>query len=307
MRAMKRSLFYSRGFTIVELLIVIVVIGILAAITIVAYNGITGKADTAAVHSSAGQAARKLEAYKFGTSTSESYPSSLNDVNIRTSGNITYLYSVNNSASPKTYCMTALSGSTGYYVSNVNTSPVVGACPLTNLSTNPSVELAGTTGFVGQGSATITRVTTEAYVGTASLRVVTPGSGLAEGVLQSITPGNMPGRAFSTGIWVKAPAGTVLYNTTRTAGAGSEDAPQNIFTATGSWQFVKSENKIAQSDATSLQVHVRTANTAQAVTYYVDGAIMVEGPSLPGYYDGASSGWAWNGTVQGSTSTGLPI
>lgn len=30
----------SRGFTIVELLIVIVVIGILAAITIVAYNGI---------------------------------------------------------------------------------------------------------------------------------------------------------------------------------------------------------------------------------------------------------------------------
>ena len=30
----------QRGFTIVELLIVIVVIGILAAITIVAYNGI---------------------------------------------------------------------------------------------------------------------------------------------------------------------------------------------------------------------------------------------------------------------------
>lgn len=34
----------SRGFTIVELLIVIVIIGILAAITIVAYNGITSKA-----------------------------------------------------------------------------------------------------------------------------------------------------------------------------------------------------------------------------------------------------------------------
>lgn len=31
---------HKRGFTIVELLIVIVVIGILAAITIVAYNGI---------------------------------------------------------------------------------------------------------------------------------------------------------------------------------------------------------------------------------------------------------------------------
>jgi type IV pilus assembly protein PilA len=32
------------GFTIVELLIVIVVIGILAAIAIVSFNGVTGKA-----------------------------------------------------------------------------------------------------------------------------------------------------------------------------------------------------------------------------------------------------------------------
>lgn len=39
----------SRGFTIVELLIVIVVIGILAAITIVAYNGIQTKARATAV------------------------------------------------------------------------------------------------------------------------------------------------------------------------------------------------------------------------------------------------------------------
>ena len=36
-----------RGFTIVELLIVVVVIGILAAITIVAYNGVTSQANEA--------------------------------------------------------------------------------------------------------------------------------------------------------------------------------------------------------------------------------------------------------------------
>src|SRR5690606_11683993 len=36
--------YYSRAFTIVELLIVIVVIAILAAITIVAYNGIQTRA-----------------------------------------------------------------------------------------------------------------------------------------------------------------------------------------------------------------------------------------------------------------------
>ena len=39
----------QKGFTIVELLIVIVIIGILAAITIVAYNGIQQRAQTTAM------------------------------------------------------------------------------------------------------------------------------------------------------------------------------------------------------------------------------------------------------------------
>ena len=41
----------SKGFTIVELLIVIVVIGILAAITIVSYSGVTNRANDVAVQS----------------------------------------------------------------------------------------------------------------------------------------------------------------------------------------------------------------------------------------------------------------
>lgn len=45
------SLTQTKGFTIVELLIVVVVIAILAAITIVAFNGITNRARVAAVQS----------------------------------------------------------------------------------------------------------------------------------------------------------------------------------------------------------------------------------------------------------------
>jgi len=43
--------FRNKGFTIVELLIVIVVIGILAAITIVAYNGVQAKAQSTKIAS----------------------------------------------------------------------------------------------------------------------------------------------------------------------------------------------------------------------------------------------------------------
>ena len=51
------------AFTIVELLIVIVVIGILATISIIAYTGITQKAKNTAIINAASQSLRMIEAY----------------------------------------------------------------------------------------------------------------------------------------------------------------------------------------------------------------------------------------------------
>ena len=64
----------TRGFTIVELLIVIVVIAILAAITIVAYNGIQNRAKTSAAVSLANNIVKKAEAFN---TIESSYPANV--------------------------------------------------------------------------------------------------------------------------------------------------------------------------------------------------------------------------------------
>lgn len=55
----------SQGFTIVELLIVIVVIAILAAITVVAYNGVQNRVYDAAVQSDLNNIAKQIALYEI--------------------------------------------------------------------------------------------------------------------------------------------------------------------------------------------------------------------------------------------------
>ncbi len=73
------------GFTIVELLIVIVIIGILAAIVIVAYNGITSQARESAVKSDLANARKKLTLYKVDNGTFPIDASELTSVKLTTS------------------------------------------------------------------------------------------------------------------------------------------------------------------------------------------------------------------------------
>ncbi|MEI6237873.1 MAG: prepilin-type N-terminal cleavage/methylation domain-containing protein [Candidatus Saccharibacteria bacterium] len=70
----KKIIGFSSAFTIVELLVVIVVIGVLAAISVVSYNGITKKANEAAVLSDLDNNSKKLELFKAEDGL---YPTSL--------------------------------------------------------------------------------------------------------------------------------------------------------------------------------------------------------------------------------------
>lgn len=64
----------DRGFTIVELLIVIVIIAILAAITIVAYTGIQNRAKTTSNQATASQVSKKVQSYY---TVASKYPASI--------------------------------------------------------------------------------------------------------------------------------------------------------------------------------------------------------------------------------------
>lgn len=113
-----------QGFTIVELLIVIVVIGILAAITIVAFNGVLRKANIATIESDLSNAVKTLKSAEITTGT---YPADTTDV--RASSGVTYQYSRNTSVNPQTFCITATKGTLSYYITQDGGKAIEGACP----------------------------------------------------------------------------------------------------------------------------------------------------------------------------------
>ena len=73
----------NRGFTIVELLIVVVVIAILATISVVAYNGIQSKAQKSLVQSEVQKVSKNIELFRVDNGA---YPALINDCPSPTTG-----------------------------------------------------------------------------------------------------------------------------------------------------------------------------------------------------------------------------
>lgn len=117
MRVEKRK--QQEGFTIVELLIVIIVIGILAALVLVSFGGIRERAITASLQSDLHNGVKQLKAYRV---TNGKYPEVIDDCPTPASGKMclkassgnSLSYSYDNSTSPKTFTLTATNGDIAY-------------------------------------------------------------------------------------------------------------------------------------------------------------------------------------------------
>ncbi len=311
-----------RGFTIVELLIVVVVIAILAAITIVAYNGIAQRSKVSAAQSSTTQAAKKVLSY--ATLNSDQYPPDLTTVGIANSADTTYQYSVDNNASPRTFCVTATTSNISYYLSNGGANPTAGACAGHGVNgvaavinyvkrpTPPGGDTTGYTGYNAAGGHTASPVI-NAWNGKYAFRYTAGAAGFST----NLTIGY---EYQGTGIAVSA--NTTIYPSIHvrsnkagnyrlnlsffngTTGVASPAVISTVAVPLNTWvRLVADQEVVVPSPADRMSIR---AQYVSGTTWATNDWIDVTGVSTaPGAYaDGDSPNWVWTGTAGYSTSTG---
>ena len=155
---------HKSGFTIVELLVVIVIIGILAGITIVSYAGITNKAIAAGLQTELSSASRKFSLYRV---MYDSYPSSLDEAGcpvapntdsdycIKYSEGTTFAYT---SSGPSNYILTYTKSNISWRVTDDLTPFAFSTTPITAITNITGAILIGqtlTAGSVTPAEATV--------------------------------------------------------------------------------------------------------------------------------------------------------
>lgn len=309
-----------QGFTIVELLIVIVVIAILAAITIVAYNGIQNRAKATSAQTAAAQAAKKVLSYM--AINSDQAPPDLTSADVRDSNATTYQYSVNTASNPQTFCITATANGISYFINNTDsTSPSAGGCPghgangiaaVSNYVKQPIASSSSpyTTEY-GSSSISMSWSTTDGPQGGSYQRMTIAPSNTSttyvQGAYWSQTGNLSANTSYTWSIWVRSSVALTIGpriwynpgNVSASSCTSSVTLPVNTWTKL-SCVFT------TPSTVTNFYGQARASliTLASGATFDAAMPMMSETSGNSNYADGNSSGWVWNGSTNNSTSTG---
>ena len=302
---------YRRGFTIVELLIVIVVIGILAAIVIVAYNGVQQRARVASLQSDLVNVSKKMAIDNINNGAYAATASAVDGGNgLPASNGTTYQYH----STGTSYCITGTNGNVSYNISDTSTNPSQGGCPgdgvggvvaIVNLITNPSFE-SNTSGWSGVNGTAITRITSgvgivsgsaalEANIATANQDGIQLNySGLSANTKYTFSGSVTLVSGDPTALILRAGDGSGTRATTPISGSLIAGQPVHV-----SLTWLSSPT----NPTGAFQVF-RNGTSPGTATIRIDAAMITAGTTSYSYADGNSPNWLWNGSPNNSTSTG---
>jgi len=309
---MKKWAQKQSGFTIVELLIVVVVIAILAAITIVAYNGIQNRAKNSAVQSVTSQVAKKISLWQVDNA--DQAPADLATAGVTSTAGSNYEYTPNGA----NWCVTVTSNSVSYYASNVSKNPKAGGCAghaqngtavITNLMPNTSME-GNATSLNSIGSPTgrvVERINgVGAYDGDYVMRA-TWASGGSMGGYGSLTTDVLPVGDYVGSMWVRSNVASLVRPYLEgTAGKTPIVAPTTTTLVPNTWTRINYVFSITGPG--TIRMSWLGQGTAVAGSYVdMDAVMLTASTTLYNFADGSNSNWSWNGTEYGSTSKGIPL
>ncbi len=302
----------KQGFTIVELLIVVVVIAILAAITIIAYSGIRDRTLASAAQSNVSQTGKKVQTYMtlHGdlAPTEATYSTELALPNSTPS--TTYDYFV--SDSQKSFCIsitdTTKQPELAYAFTNSGGGVVQGRC-VRNLVTNPSFETLSSglpVGVTASSRATAVTSSTGVLSGTRSVAVTPIYASSNDTFVDMANWGIQPNTSYTVGMQVTVQQ-ALPTNTRFRFNVGGIDSQSGGFMGVGTHQINWQYNVTAAAPLSFLRF--MPGGKQGDPTVYIDNFMVTTTSSGYRYGDGDSANWSWGGAAHASTSFGpaLPL